>query len=39
MHLEAKASKKGKTSLPDNSAAATNSSSEWEHRDKPLAKL
>ena len=37
-HLEAEASKKGKTSLPDSSAAATDSSWEWEPWDKPLAK-
>ena len=38
MRPEAMASKKGKTSLPDSSAAATDSSSEWEPREKPLAK-
>ena len=35
---EAEGSKKGKTSLPDHSTAATNSDEEWEPRDKPLAK-
>ena len=38
-HGGAKASKKGKTSLPDNSAADTNSGGEWEPRAKPLANL
>ena len=36
-HGEAEASKKGKTSLSDNSAAATNSNKEWVPRVKPLA--
>ena len=35
---EAEAPKKGKISLPDYSAAATNSSEEWGPRVKPLAK-
>ena len=37
-HGVAEASKKGKTSLPDYSAAATNISDEWVPRVKPLAK-
>ena len=37
-HLEAKASKKGKTSLLDNSTVATYNSEEWLPRAKPLAK-
>ena len=38
MNLEAEASKKGKASLPDSSAAATDSRWEWKPREKPLAK-
>ena len=37
-HLEVEASKKGKTSFPDSSTAATDGSWEWEPRAKPLAK-
>ena len=37
-HGEAEAPKKGKISLPDYSAAATNNSGEWGPRVKPLAK-
>ena len=36
-HGEAKASKKGKTSLPYNYVGATKSGGEWEPRVKPLA--
>lgn len=35
---KAETSKKGKTSLPDYSAATSNSSEEWDPRVKPLAK-
>ena len=37
IRLEAEASKKGTASLPDNSTADSDISSEWRPRNKPLA--